>query len=1393
MSTAPDQDAGSPAPAGPAGTARIDAAPAGAAGPAGTARIDASPSAGAAGPAGTARIDATATAAGPAGTARIDAAAPVAAGPAGTARIDASAAGPAGTARVDTSAAGLAGPAGTARIDPSAAGPAGPAGTARVGAASAPVSAVSTAQVDASASAAGQHLANGQAITLHGASYQVESALSTTTSEARTYVVTDGAQRFVLKHYRPGLRAPLDALGAIQAQPHANVVAIQDFGSEGGQDFELLEYFPAGTLDQLLRRDGPLQDLDRLRRLVQHLADGLQHLHERVGLIYQDLKPENILISGPGLERVVVADFGISSLRGPGTAGVQVTANGTREYAAPELARFGNETQTLVTEKVDYFALGITLLECWQGQRPFQGVTDGVRMLQVQDREVPFPPGMDPSLETLIKGLLSPSAKQRFGLEQVRRWVANQALEVDYTRTQRVYERLAFRGDEYYQTPAELAALLEKHPALGLDYLYLGTIGKWLEGARDMEMATQIEKIVRQFDQDDAQRQAGLKRAIYTLDATRPFVSHGGRACLTTDELGDALLAEQDHYLRALTQPFDPFYLYLQARGEAEFATETRSQFLGKAGAPRAFSQLVYALHSANRNRLQLAGQYVFLPEDLADAPEDMRQALRDGLRQDDSRVLLWLQRLGIVQDLVALPTAQAADQLSALRAFPWLRLSEFVPDLDKRQGSIAHALLKAKRLDLLDEFVAQGLDFNAPGADWKPLVTAAANGNQAAVAFMLDHGADLEAMDTEGDTALTATVRFRRLELAALLLARGASVRHVRPDGHTLLGLALMATQTQNHRFPVDTSLVQSLLDAGADANQPSGTEGRLPLHLALITEQREQALPLLELLLAKGADIHRLGPNLAVNGQPPCNALFTALYALHFQHKGADAYLPVIERLLKAGARVDALDQGKAPLHWAAFWSHEGLAKLLLAHGARRDQAGDGAMLPGTYARMRKAVALEPLLAPGAGLLWRGRFKQLGATALKALVLVLLIPPLLGLGNWLLQTRALAQGDPTSLGLAWGALLAMLVALRATLDGSWSALGARLKAAVRSFGGWVRWLVAGPLLLGGLGLLGAATLQQLNQRMSYWLWAVNGWALIFLVAALVMAVVSVAVSRRALAFAQPYEKYLAAGGSGGGSSKLRALLTTLVLVGVFLVPVWLLLQWRNEPANPGEGPAALNLGNGTLLANFTVRDNRGPICTLPPGTALGNLRPAPNNWPEPRWYASVPKPPARCGTRLAGVEVAIPQTQVRRGNAPAPADAATPRKADNTPDRGTPAATPPTPAPAPKAQPVSGTVRGLSSDGWPLVDGRAVPLHGIAGIAAAQRPRFESWLASHDNQLSCEPVADGGYRCLTPRQIDTAEALLLNGVASTSADAPANYKDAMAQAMAAKRGQWK
>lgn len=1080
-------------------------------------------------------------------------------GPAGTARIDAASkgAGPEGTARIDAGAA-VAGPAGTARIDSATAGPTGPAGTARVGEAT---GAGGTARVvaepvhapQADKQVFAQHLIPGQMVVFKGRSYRVESILSTTTSEARTYVVEKDGRRFVLKVYRAGVHAPMAALEAIHAQPHPNVVAIHDKGHEAGQDFEVLEYFPEGTLDQLLQRQGPLRDLALLRLLVAQITDGLQHLHEQVGLIYQDLKPENVLISGPGLQRVVLTDFGISTLR-QGKGDVEVTANGTREYAAPELARFGNETKTLVSEKVDYFALGITLLECWLGSRPFQGIPDGLRISQIREREVQFPAGMEASLETLIKGLISPSVKERFGLQQVRRWLAGQSLQVDYASVKRVYERLAFLGDEVFETPAQLAALLEKYPVKGLDYLYEGTISKWLDTARDLELGTEIAKIVRQFDLDDASRAAGLRRAIYTLDVRKPFVSRGGKRCLTYEEMGDALLDEKEHYLEALTSAFDPLYLYLNARGEGEYSAQVLASFENHS-ASRALNKLVYDLHRGERNSIKLAGRHYLRTEEFVDADEDALYELREGLFERNSRVLLWLQSLGIVEQLEGFSEAKAVDQLSITQAIPLLKLKELAPGIEQRGSEVLEALVRSRRLDLVDECRKQGLhlDFNKPFRRTFALAFAACNGRVDDVRFMLENGADVDAIGLDGWNALGVAVFYRELEVVRTLVRCTADLTLKQPGDQTFLGLALTVSKDGKNEYPINLAIVEALLNAGADpnvifnndlaplhraiqcepvelasslmdmllmagadVNKPSGN-GVLPLHIAL-GRPVETALTLVEKLLVRGAETRRDGHNYLVKDGAACNALLIALYCYHFKHKRSAAYLPVIERLLNTGVPVDTLNQGKSPLHLAAEWGDEALARLLLKHGANPNQVGDGQMLPATYARLGKSAAVETLLAPGLGPQLRAFLGQGSAALVRAVGLIALIASLLSIESRLIDS--LSATGSLKLGSIYAHLLLTAMAIRATAVGNVRALKAILLDTLGTFAGWMVWLIIAPLVLAALGYLGGKEIPI----------AVNSSHWVIFGLSIVLSILSIWLTQRADLRAVVYTKYRSA-----------------------------------------------------------------------------------------------------------------------------------------------------------------------------------------------------------------------------------------------------------------------
>lgn len=100
-------------------------------------------------------------------------------------------------------------------------------------------------------------------------------------------------------------------------------------------------------------------------QLAHDAAAGLAYLHPSV--VHRDLKPQNILLDDEG--RAKLADFGISRVKDPTKSYLsQVTNdNGTPMYMAPE--QFNGSR---VDEKVDVYALGIILNECYTRRQPWK-------------------------------------------------------------------------------------------------------------------------------------------------------------------------------------------------------------------------------------------------------------------------------------------------------------------------------------------------------------------------------------------------------------------------------------------------------------------------------------------------------------------------------------------------------------------------------------------------------------------------------------------------------------------------------------------------------------------------------------------------------------------------------------------------------------------------------------------------------------------------------------------------------------------------------------------------------------------------------------------------------------------------------------------------------------
>ncbi|WP_083230246.1 serine/threonine-protein kinase [Curtobacterium sp. UCD-KPL2560] len=131
-----------------------------------------------------------------------------------------------------------------------------------------------------------------------------------------------------------------------------------------GDSYLVMELVPGSDLDTRLR-EGPL-DPGTTARVGSQVADGLAAVHAQ-GIVHRDVKPANVLLESDG-EHVKLADFGIALLRDAARVTGTGTVIGTAAYISPEQVT-GRE----VTGKADVYALGLVLLQCLTGERPFPG------------------------------------------------------------------------------------------------------------------------------------------------------------------------------------------------------------------------------------------------------------------------------------------------------------------------------------------------------------------------------------------------------------------------------------------------------------------------------------------------------------------------------------------------------------------------------------------------------------------------------------------------------------------------------------------------------------------------------------------------------------------------------------------------------------------------------------------------------------------------------------------------------------------------------------------------------------------------------------------------------------------------------------------------------------
>jgi hypothetical protein len=190
---------------------------------------------------------------------------------------------------------------------------------------------------------------------------------------------------------------------AAAAVQHEHVVTIYQVGEDRGAPFLAMEFLQGESLEDRLRRCGPLPAADVLR-IGREAAEGLHAAHER-GLIHRDVKPANIWLEGCK-GRVKILDFGLARVAAQETHLTQEgVIMGTPAYMAPEQVR-----GEAVDRRCDLFSLGVVLYQMCTGKPPFHGPDVPALLLAVAfDRAEPpceVRPGIPDALSALVMRLL---------------------------------------------------------------------------------------------------------------------------------------------------------------------------------------------------------------------------------------------------------------------------------------------------------------------------------------------------------------------------------------------------------------------------------------------------------------------------------------------------------------------------------------------------------------------------------------------------------------------------------------------------------------------------------------------------------------------------------------------------------------------------------------------------------------------------------------------------------------------------------------------------------------------------------------------------------------------------------------------------------------------------
>lgn len=237
-------------------------------------------------------------------------------------------------------------------------------------------------------------------------------------------------QLVAIKFIHPKLAGSREALRRFDTEAKAaariksrHAVAVYDHGvTDDGQPYIVMEHLEGESLDQAIRRRGPLP-LSEIAEIVGQASSALTEAHAS-GIVHRDLKPDNIFLAVDREAQrygytVKLVDFGIAKIvhddAATGAAATQAgTVLGTPHFMSPEALT----ASAPVSAASDVWSLGACAFAAACGRVPFEGDAIGDVVLKVCAAPMPVPSAVNPRLPRAFDAWFAKACtrnpKQRF-------------------------------------------------------------------------------------------------------------------------------------------------------------------------------------------------------------------------------------------------------------------------------------------------------------------------------------------------------------------------------------------------------------------------------------------------------------------------------------------------------------------------------------------------------------------------------------------------------------------------------------------------------------------------------------------------------------------------------------------------------------------------------------------------------------------------------------------------------------------------------------------------------------------------------------------------------------------------------------------------------------------